>query len=168
LNKRKRLIISVIVIVLAVSLSLVGLELLVYSHMYPQESFNGKANLAVKGVVTSIKDNYKVEGMVMGSYHIFQSLIRLNVTEILWVDNYLADTKIPFDSGTLGVTYGFNSSSVYDMRFVSIGYDNLDNPNLSVGQTIECRGDYDPRTDSPYSFKINVSPSINGSYLIIA
>jgi hypothetical protein len=167
LTKRKWLLIVLIVLVLVVSLALVGLELLVYSHMYPQDSYNGKANLAVKGVVTSIQDNYKVNGMVMGSYHIFRSYIRLNVTEILWVDNYLADTKIPFDSGTSGVTHGFNLSSVYDMRFVGIGYDNFDKPHLSVGQTIECKGDYAPATDSPYSFKITVSPSINGSYLII-
>ena len=165
MNKRKWLLISVIVIVLAVSLPLVGLELLVYSHMYPQDSYNGKANLAVKGVVTLIQDNYKVGGMVTGSYHIFHSYIRLNVTEILWVDNYLADTKIPiFDSGFQSPDLG----SVYDLKFVGIGYDNLDKFQLSIGQTIECKGDYDPATDSPYSFKITISPSINGSYLIIA
>jgi hypothetical protein len=151
--------------VLAVFLSLVGLELLFYSHMYTQDSYNGKANLAVKGVVTSIQDNYKVDGMVTGSYHIFQSLISLNVTEILWVDNYLADTKIPiFDNASWSNDLG----SVYDLKFVGIGYDNLDKLHLSVGQTIECKGDYVAHTDSPYSFQINVSPNINGSYLIIA
>jgi hypothetical protein len=168
LAKRKWLFAGVAIVLIGVLLAVIAFEVSVSSHMYPQDSYNGKSNLEVKGVITSIQDNYRVEGMVMGSYHIFQSLIRINVTEILWVDNYLVDTKIPYDSGTPGITYGFNSSSVYDMRFVGIGYDNLDKPHLLVGQTIECRGYYDPRTDSPYSFKITVSPSINGSYLIIA
>jgi hypothetical protein len=165
LAKRKWLFAGVAIVLIGVLLTVVAFEASVSSHMYPQDSYNGKANLAAKGVVTSIQDNYKVDGMVMGSYHIFHSSIGFNVTEILWVDNYIADEKVPvYEIGSTSVIYG----SVYDLKFVSIGYDNLDKLQLSVGQTIECKGDYVAHTDSPYSFKINVSPSINGSYLLIA
>jgi hypothetical protein len=164
-GKRKWLLLGTALALSTVMLTVLAFQVSVYSHMYPQDLYNGKANLAVKGVVTSIQDNYKVDGMVMGSYHIFHSYIGFNVTEILWVDSYLVETNVPvYEIGSTSVTYG----SVYDLKFVGIGYDNFDKPHLSVGQTIECKGDYDPATDSPYSFKITISPSINGSYLIIA
>jgi hypothetical protein len=113
--------------------------------MYPQDAIHESSNLAVRGLVTSIEENHKSSGMVIGSYHMFRFYIQLNITQVVWIKE--------------------NSSFSHVGDTISIGYDNLDNPQLSIGQAVECKGYYEPRTDSPYSFKITVSPSISESYL---
>jgi hypothetical protein len=134
---------------------LAGFQLFVSSHMYPQDAIHDSSNLSVKGVVTSIEDNYKIKGFVMGSYHIFHSYIRINLTGIEWVKDDLADwITITYENNTLN---GWNT--------IGIGYDNLDNLQLAIGQTIESKGYYVPHTDTPYSYIITISPSINESYL---
>lgn len=123
--------------------------------MYPQDAFKESSNLSIQGVITSIEKNYKIDGFMQGSYHIFQSYIRLNITGIMWIDDNLSDW--------VTITYDNNTLDGWDT--ISIGYDNLDNPQLLVGQNIECKGYYVPLTDSPYSFQITISPNIAESYL---
>ncbi|MGB9841265.1 MAG: hypothetical protein ACPLKZ_00915 [Candidatus Bathyarchaeales archaeon] len=41
----------------------------------------------------------------------------------------------------------------------------MDEPELALGQEIECKGFYLGVTDTSYSFVLTVAPSINGSYL---
>jgi hypothetical protein len=103
------------VIVLVIILPLAGFQLLVSSNMFPQDAIHDSSNLSVKGVVTSIEDNYKIKGFVMGSYHIFQSYILINMTGIEWVKDNLADwINITYENNTLN---GWNT--------ICIGYDNL-------------------------------------------
>ena len=154
MGKRKWLI-FVTAIVLAVVLPLAGFQLLVSSHMYPQDAIQASSNLAVKGGIISVENNYKIEGFMAGSYHIFNSYIRLNITDIMWVDDDLADW----------ITVNYENSTLNGWGTISIGYDNLDSPQLTVGQTLECKGYYVPHTDTPYSYIITVSPSISESYL---
>lgn len=145
---------AVLVAVFAVSIHLLN-QAENNSHMYPQSSFNETANLSVKGVVTSIEENHKSEAYIAGSYHTFRLYIQLNITEVKWVaDDYAKYIHISTENNTL---MGWDT--------IYVGYDNLDNPQLVIGQAVECKGYYEPRTDSPYSFKITVSPSISESYL---
>ena len=153
-GKRERwLLLLVAIIVLVVALFSVY-QLLITSHTYPQDSFEAESNVALKGVVTSIEENYKADGFAVNSYHIYRFLIRINITEITWTEENIEDWGISVADGTLN---GWN--------ITSIGYDNPDEPNLQIGQTIECKGHYVAVTDMPSSFKITVSPSINESYL---
>ena len=154
MGKRKWLIL-ITVIVLAVVLPLAGFQLLVSSHMYPQDAIQAGSNLSVEGVIISIENNYRMDGFGPGVYHIFHSYIRLNLTDIIWVDNDLTDW----------ITIDYENYTVNGWRTISIGYDNLNSPQLAVGQTIECKGYYVPHTDTPYSYIITVSPSISESYL---
>ncbi len=152
MGKHKRLIIAVIVLAV---ITLVMFEVFIGSHMYPQNTIHESSNLSVRGIVTSIEQNHKDDGMVLGSYHIFRFYIHVNITEIVWSEDWLAEwNAISYSNHTVG---GWNS--------IFVGYDNLDDPHLAVGQPIECKGYYVPVTDSPYSFKVTVAPSVNGSYL---
>jgi hypothetical protein len=154
LGKRKWLIL-VIATILAVVLSLAAFQLLVNSHMYPQDAIEDSSNLSIKGMIISIEYNYRRDGLMAGSYHIFQSYIRVNLTGVVWVDGNLIDW----------ITVDYSNNTVNGWHTIGIGCDNLDNPQLAVGQTVECKGYYVPNTDTPYSFIITVSPSISESYL---
>lgn len=72
LGKRKWLIL-ITALILAVVLPLAGFQLLVSSHMYPQDAIQDSSNLSVKGVIISVERNYRIDGFMAGSYHIFQS-----------------------------------------------------------------------------------------------
>ena len=130
-------------------------EVLIYSHMYPQDAVHDNSNLAVRGIVTAVETNRKSDGLGFNSYHIFRFYIHLKITEIVWAEDWLTEYN--------AVSYA--NDTVNGWSSVVIGYDNLDNPRLAVGQNVECRGYYVPVTDIPYSFKITVAQSINGSYL---
>lgn|GEM_PF-6035519 len=54
---------------------------------------------------------------------------------------------------------------VFGSNIISVGYDYPDDPQLAVGQEIECKGFYLGVTDTAYSFVLTVASSINGSYL---
>ena len=129
--------------------------------MYPQDALHEDSNLTVKGVVISIEENYKAWGFGPNSYHIYRFYITINITEIVWAGGYLED-YFPESEG-----FSFADRTLNGWNSTVIGYDNLDTPNLQIGQTIECKGYYISVTDTPGSFKITVSPSINGSYLTI-
>ncbi len=165
LGKRKWLLVGIAIALIGVLLAVLAFQESVSSHMYPLDQYHGNSNLAVKGVITSIQNNFKVDGMVMGSYHIFHSYVRLNITDILWVGPDLAEW-ISYVNESNPSSY--ENNILNGLKSIGIGYDNLNSPQISIGQTVECKGDYVATTDSPYSFKINVSPAINGSYLIIA
>lgn len=154
MKKRKWLLLAAVA-ALAVVLPLAIFQLTLTSHMYPQDAIQESSNLSIKGVVMSIEENHKSDGMVMGSYHIFRSYIMVNITRIVWVEDDLA--------GWITVDKENNTLNGWDT--IGIGYDNPEKPQLTVGQTIECKGYYVPHTDTPYSFKITISPSINESYL---
>jgi len=119
---------------------------LVTEHMYPQDAIYENSNVTVRGIVTSIEQSHKSQGLV--GYHVFRFYINLNITEVVWVGEHGA--------GALSDASG---------NVVSIGYDNMDNPQFSVGQVVECRGFYLSLLESPYSLKLTVAPSVSGSYL---
>ena len=146
LGKRKWYL-AIAVAVIAVSVVVLALVInqdTISKHMYPQDALHGNSNLHVRGVVTSIEENYKSCGQI--DYHIFRFYIRLNITEVVWVSE---------DIGTFGK----------GMNTIGIGYDNLDNPQLSIGQIVECKGYFLFIFDSPFGGKITVAPSISESYL---
>jgi hypothetical protein len=153
LRKRYLLITVAVIAVLAVVLAFVVNQWLVSQHMYPQDAINESSNLAVRGIVTSIEQNHMTAGMEISSYHIFRLYIQLNITEVVWINK---------DSPDVSST---DNNTVLGSNRISVGYDNLDNPQLIIGQEIECKGFYFGATDSTYSFKITVSPSISESYL---
>jgi hypothetical protein len=154
LEKRKWLAL-ITAVVLAVVLPLAGFHLLVSSHMYPQDTIQDSSNLAVEGVIISVEDNYRIDGFMAGSYHIFHAYIRLSITGVVWVDDDLTDW----------ITVDYENNTVNGWSTIGIGYDNPDKPQLTVGQTVECKGYYVPHTDTPYSYIIIVSLSISESYL---
>ena len=125
--------------------------------MYPQDTIQASSNLAVEGVIISVEDNYRIDGFMAGSYHIFHAYIRLKITGVEWVDDDLTDW----------ITVDYENNTVNGWSTIGIGYDNPDKPQLTVGQTVECKGYYVPHTDTPYSYIITVSPSISESYLKI-
>jgi hypothetical protein len=141
------LVLAVAVVVSAVILAAVVNYELVTEHMYPQDAIYENSNVTVRGIVTSVEQNYKSQGYM--DYHIFRSFIVLNITEVVWVGEYGAGSV--FSDGRRTV--------------VGVGYDNLDDPQFSVGQVVECRGFYLPLLDSPYSSMITVAPSVSGSYI---
>jgi hypothetical protein len=123
--------------------------------MYPQDSFKAKSNLSVKGVVTFIEESHRTQGMFPNNYHFYHFYYSLNIREIMWVDDLLANwTAINYVNNTV------NGWSI-----IGVGYDNLDNPQVALGQTVDIKGYYTPYTDTSSSFIITVSPSINESYL---
>lgn len=153
--------IAIIAVLAVVSAFVVNQELIrmnqeeINTHMYPQSSFVESSNLIVRGVVASIEENHKSEGMVIGSYHIFRFYIKLNITKIVWVSEDYAEY----------IHTSTENNTVMGWDIIYVGYDNLDNPQLVLGQAVECKGYYESRTDFEWSFIITVSPSINESYL---
>lgn len=150
-KRRWYLVIAVAVIaVSAVVLAFVLNQKSVSEHMYPQDTIYENSNVTVQGVVVSVEQNHKSLGLGSDSYHIFRFYIRLNITEVVWIDAQVAGSSV-FSDGCGNI--------------VGIGYDNLDDPQFSVEQAVACRGFYLPLLDSPYSSMITVAPSVSGSYL---
>jgi len=157
LGKRKGflLITIAIIAVLAVGLGLVINQELISQHMYPRDTIHENSNLCIRGVVTSIEENHKSQGLAISSYHIFRFYIQLNITEIVWIKDDLADW----------IVFSTYNNTINDRNSIGIGYDNLDDLQLFIGQLVECKGYYLPVTDTPNSFIITVAPSISQSYL---
>ena len=153
--KKRFLIITIAMIavaVLAVVFAFVINQELINRHMYPQDALHEESNLSIRGIVTSIEQNYVSRGMVYTNYHIFRYFIRLNITEVVWTsEDYL-------NSSIVGDTIFWDNST-------SVGYDYLDSPQLALGQEIECKGFYLGVTDTSYSFILTVAPSVSESYL---
>jgi len=151
--KKRFLIITVVVIAILAVVSAFAVNQFSFNqHMYPQDAIHEDSNLTVRGIVTSIEENYKAWGW---DYHIYRFYIQLNITEIVWIKEDLAGS----------ITYSTEDNTISDRNVIGIGYDNLDNPQLVAGQTVECKGHYISVTDLPGSFKLNVAPSINGSFV---
>lgn len=155
LSKRKWLLL-IIVAVLAVVLTLAAFQVSRFIEgMYPQVAvYPDDSNLSIRGVISSIGENHKAEGL--NAYHTFRLYVRVNISEVVWLKDDLANLIADYDFANKSLSVG---------NIIGIGYDNLDNPKLMVGQTIECKGRYVSHTDSPYSFIITVAPSISESYL---
>jgi hypothetical protein len=152
LKIRLLLIAVAIIAVLAVVITFVVNRDMISNHMYPKDALRENSNLSVRGRITSIEQNHKTQGMVIGSYHIFRFFIQLNITQVVWTnESYLVS-----DNNTV---FGSNS--------ISIGYDNLDSSQFMIGQEVECKGFYFGATDSPYSFILTIAPSVSESYLKI-
>ena len=152
--KRRRLLL-IAIILFAVVMTPLFFEVFIYSHMYPQDALHEDSNLSIRGTVISVETNRKSDGFGLTSYHIFRLYIHVNITEIVWAEDWLTEYN--------AVSYA--NDTVNGGSSIIVGYDNLDNPQLAVGQNVECKGYYVPVTDTPYSFKITVSQSINGSFL---
>jgi hypothetical protein len=106
-------------------------------------------------MVTSIEQNHKSYGFGIDCYHIFRFYITLNITEIVWTSEDFAHSSL----------ISIENDTIHDRNRVVIVYDNLDDPQLSIGQIVECKGYYLPALESPYSLRITVAPSISDSYL---
>ena len=149
-RRRWYLVVAIAVIaVSAVVLAFVLSQESVNEHMYPQDAIYENSNVTVQGVVVSVEQNHKSLGLGSDSYHIFRFYIRLNITEVVWVDAQVAGSSVFSDGGG---------------NIVGIAYDNSDDPQFSVGQAVECRGYYRPLLDSPFSSMITVAPTVSGSY----
>jgi hypothetical protein len=158
LVKKKWLILpGVILAVIVIPLGL--LQFFFYGHMYPQDALHTESNLAIKGVIASIEENKVSQGMTPNSYHIYRYYLSVNITEITWADKFISETY--------GFSYENKTLNSFSGNMTYIGFDGFEAPNFTVGQEIECKGYYVPVTDSPYSFKLSIAPSITGSYLKI-
>lgn len=152
-KRRWYLVIAVAVIVLAVVVLARAVDQeLVGEHTYPQDTVYENSNVTVRGIVTSIEENHKSYGFGIDCYHISRFYISLNITEVVWVGENLADSS-RFSAG--------------GSRRIGVGYDYLDDPEFSVGQVVECQGFYLGVLDSPLSNMITVAPSVSGSYIEI-
>jgi len=151
---RKRFLIIAIAVmaVSAIVLALVINQELVNKHMYPEHAIHNDSNLSIKGVVTSIEENRRVYAW---DYHIFRFYIQLNITEIVWMKDEL----------TGWVEYSTDNNTINDRNSIGIGYDNSDDLQLVIGQTVECKGYYETIYDSPWSFILTVAPTVNGSHI---
>lgn len=128
----------------------------IYKYFNPLSPENwsrtADSNLTVQGLITRIELNRKFEGFT--AYHVFPAVIRINITQVVHVDNDFQTEQIPWDNKT------WNGSPS-----LTIAYDQPYLLNLQMGQLIECRGHYISITDSAYSFKILVSNYVNDSYI---
>ncbi|MGB9915655.1 MAG: hypothetical protein ACPLOC_08965 [Candidatus Bathyarchaeales archaeon] len=152
MRKQSWFIIAAVAAGLVVAVAFFLNQELVVKHMYPQDALHRDANLAVRGIVTSVEQNHATSGLVATNYHIWRFFVRLNITEVLW-------TSEEYLNSSVGGCVVFGSNSI------CVGYDYLDELELAAGQKIECKGFYLGVTDTAYSFVLTVSPSINGSYL---
>jgi hypothetical protein len=144
---RKRLLL-VIIAIITIFATVIAFE--INAHMYLQVALHESSNLSVRGTITSIEHNYKTQGMVINSYHVFRLFIQLNINEVVWTnESYLVS----------------GNDTVFGSKSINVGYDNLDSPQLVLGQEVECKGFYFGATDSPYSFVLTVAPSVRESYL---
>ena len=150
--RRRVLLVAIATVAMLAVASAFALDYELSRHMYPQDALHQPSNLDLKGVVHSVEERYISHGFAPNSYHIFRWFITLNITEILWAgEDYL-------NSSIVGDTFYWNTK-------ISVGYDYLDKPQISIGQEIECRGFYLGVTDLPYSSILTVAPSVNGCYL---
>ncbi len=157
---------AIIIIVLAIIIAFVVNQQLIRlnqeetatqfnAHRYPQSSFTETSNLQIKAVITEVSENYTTQGMMLGNYHIYRYFLRVNITEIVWISqDYAKFMRVSIENKT-----------IFDWNTISVGYDNLDNPQFLVGQNVECKGFYEPTTDSSWSLILTISPSITESYL---
>jgi hypothetical protein len=142
-------VVFVVVLVRVVDYELVG------EHMYPEDAIYENSNVTVRGAITSIEQNHKAYGFGFDLYHIFRFYIVLNITEVVWVGEDLAASSL----------FSIENDAIGGRNKIGIGYDNIDDPQLSLGQVIECKGYCLLATDSPYSSRITVAPSVSGSYV---
>jgi hypothetical protein len=151
-KSRKLLLFAVVLLVLVIGLEVIGI-LNYLEGLHPQTPINqDDSNLLIKGEVASVSENHRSEGM--GSYHIYRYFISVNISEVVWAGDDL-ESWIN-DYGKEFISVG---------KTVGIGYDDIEEAQLFIGQTLEIKGHYEPRTDSPQSLIITVASAINGSYL---
>jgi hypothetical protein len=117
------------------------------------------SNLSIKGVVSSVEESHRAEGWSV--YHVYRYYLTVNISEIVWIEDDLANWNTDFGRNPDGLllTVGKN---------ITIGYDYLDDPQITVGQIIECKGYYASYTDTPESIKLTIAPAISESYLLTA
>lgn len=152
MRKQSLIILVAIVVGLVVAGAFFLNQELVVKHMYPQDALHRDANLAVRGIVASVEQNHVTRGLVATNYHIWRFFVRLNITEVLWTSEEYLNSSV-------------GGCVVFGSNIICVGYDYLDEPELALGQEIECKGFYLGVTDTSYSFVLTVAPSINGSYL---
>ena len=152
MRKRFLIIAIAVIAVLTIVLAFVINQELVGKHMYPQDAIHEDSNLSVRGIVTSIEENYKAYGW---DYHIYRIYIQLNITEIVWIKDDL----------TGWIEYSTDNNTINESNNIGVGYDNSDALQLVIGQTVECKGYYETVYDSPWSHILTVAPSISESYL---
>jgi len=151
--KTKRLLLLILAGVL-IPASLVGAKILQdpikpwmheedWSRIVAYDLYCGNSTLIVRGIVSSVVLNHTGFGYV--SYHTFPALITLNLTEAVWINDGVWDEK--------------------HRAVITVGYDFPEVPNLTVGGSYEVSGFWLSITDSAYSYKLVVAPSIKDSYI---
>ena len=150
---KKGLLIAIAIFALALlALAFLINQELFVNHMYPQDTISESSNLTVRGKVTSIQQNHRTQGMALSNYHLFRWYFQLNITEAVWTSEEYLNSSIGDDT-------------VFGSNTIGVGYDYSDNPQLEIGQEIECKGFYLGVTDTSFSFVLTVSPSVSESYL---
>ena len=151
--RRRLLLIAVAIIAVSATVVIIAVNQdLTISHMYPEDALHEASNLSLRGIVSSIEQNHKTQGMIIGSYHIFRFFIQVNITEVVWTsEGFLVSSD--------------DNDTVLGSKSINVGYASLEDPQLALGEKIECKGFYFGATDSPYSYVLTIAPSVNGSYL---
>jgi hypothetical protein len=119
------------------------------------ENYQGGStpNLTMRGVVTGIALNHEVNNGYV--YHIFPAVINLNVTEFVWGGESWSNQT--------------GSAEYWRERSVTVFFEKIEVPQLSVGQVVKVSGYWEPwLEDSLYSNALVVAPQIEGSYISIA
>ena len=134
---------------LLISARLTGIVREERQYSYPARLFGDSPNVVLRGTVTSFALNYEVNTGY--SYIVLPAYVTFYVTEIVWSN-----------STYLGA---INYEDLNHKELV-LYYEKTAVPELSVGQQFEFKGMYCRWVeDSWYSYKLVVSPDINGSYL---
>lgn len=150
---RHKLILTVAILAVATVIGTFALASF-FEDSYAQiADYQQNSNLQVKGIVTSIQTDHTSLGL--NGYHTFRYYISVNIVEVVWVHEDLASW----------ISVSKENNTIDGGNMIFIGYDNPDNLQLAVGQSVECKGSYVPHTDSPFSYKITVAPNVSGSYL---
>jgi len=121
-------------------------------ELYDNWSYETTADTTVRGVITGIYLNYEVNSYNY-SYHIFPALIIVNVTEVVKVEE-----------SWMNLT---ERSEQWINENMTVAYDKLDVPNLTVGQNVEANGYYDQPVEDTWSYsnKLVIATDIDDSYV---
>jgi hypothetical protein len=147
---KNKLILTVAILAVASIVGTLVIASYFEDHYSQIATYQQTSNLQVKGVVTSIQTDHTSQGL--NGYHTFRYYITVHITEVVWVQQDLASWITS------------SNTTINRSNTITVGYDNPDNPQLAVGQSIECKGHYVPHTDSPFSYKNNRRPNVSGSY----
>jgi hypothetical protein len=162
-REKRRWLLPTLISVVVVSAVLIGVFIWVESTsvqwiLVPSLE-SDHSNIAARGVITEIHWNYTSYGFgteTRRPYHVYPALVVINISQVLWTTDGVHDS----------LTYWkYPPYEKPPFRDICLAYDASDVPDVAVGQDVDFCGYYVQYTDSPDSFLVVISPSVNGSYL---